>query len=468
MNAVNPMHNYPVPDNEHDRLNHLEELYILDTIEEESFNRITRIAAHTLGMPIALITLLDADRQWFKAKIGVDISETPREHAFCAHTICHNEILEVEDATKDQRFADNPLVLDDPNIRFYAGAPLCVNEAYNLGTLCIIDTKPRCLSADEKVLLTDLAAMVSELIELHQTSQRAIKAEERLLDAVETIPDGFVLFDKDDKLVMCNQRYKEIYSETAEYLLPGTLFSDMIRKGVECGQYPEAIGNEEVWIENRLERHRESNSTLEQQLPGDRWLRIQERRTSEGGMVGFRVDITQLKRQQRELSRLAWTDGLTNCLNRRRFVDLVNSEISRGQRANTPGALILIDIDHFKKINDVFGHAAGDQVLVELVKRWDVELRDYDQLARIGGEEFAILLPQCDDNGAELVVERLLKITSDQPIRVKGVDIFTTVSAGLIMLSHGDDTVDTALARADEALYKAKRQGRNCYVTKAA
>ncbi|MEP4703630.1 MAG: diguanylate cyclase [Hyphomicrobiales bacterium] len=462
------MRDYPLPDNEHDRLNQLESLRILDTLQEEAFNRITRIASHTLDMPIALVNFVGADQQWFKAKVGVDISQMPRDHGFCSHTICSNEILEINDATKDPRYADNPLVLGGPNVRFYAGAPLCVNNTYNLGTLSIIDTKPRSLSADERILLTDFAAMATELIELHQTTQRAIKAEERLIDAVETIPDGFVLFDKDDKLVMCNQRYKDIYSETAEYLLPGMLFSDMIRKGVECGQYPEAIGNEEAWIENRLERHRESNSTLEQQLPGDRWLRIQERRTSEGGMVGFRVDITQLKRQQRELSRLAWTDGLTNCLNRRRFVDLVNGEINRGQRSNTPGALILIDIDHFKKINDVFGHAAGDQVLVELVKRWNIELREYDQLARIGGEEFAILLPQCDDNGAELVVERLLKITSDQPIRVKGVDISITMSAGLIMFSYREDTVDTALARADEALYTAKRQGRNCYVTKAA
>ena len=465
---VNAMHNYPVPDNENERVNRLESLSILDTIEEESFNRITRVAANTLGMPIAFINFLDTDRQWFKAKTGIDISEMPRDYGFCSHTICNDEILEIKDTTSDPRYADNPLVVGDPNIRFYAGAPLCVNDTYNLGTLCIVDTKPRSLSADEKIILTDLASMVTELITLRQISERALKAEERLIDAVESIPDGFVLFDKDDKLVMCNQRYKDIYSETSEFLIPGTYFSDMIRKGVELGQYPEAIGNEEAWIENRLSQHSKADSSLEQQLPGDRWLRIEERRTSEGGMVGFRVDITQLKRQQRELSRLAWTDSLTNCLNRRRFVDLVNNEISRGQRANIPGALVLIDIDHFKKINDVFGHAAGDQVLIELVKRWNVELRDYDQLARIGGEEFAILLPQCDDTVAELVVERLLKITSQRPIRFKGVDIFATLSAGLIIFSHGTDTVDTALARADEALYKAKRQGRNCYVSKAA
>lgn len=462
------MQSYPIPDNEKERLKLLNSHNILYTQEEDTFNRITRIAAHMLGMPIALISFIDAERQWFKSKVGLDVSETAREHAFCAHTICDQHIMEVEDAREDQRFSNNPLVLNDPNIRFYAGAPLCLKDGHNLGTLCVIDNKPRRLKDNERALLKDLAALVIEQIELRQTTQRAIKAEKILLDAVETIQDGFVLYDKDDKLVMCNQRYKDIYSETADLFIPGAKFSDLIRKGVERGQYPEAIGNEENWIETRLENHRKSCISIEQQLTGDRWLRIEERRTREGGMVGFRVDITQLKRQQRELSRLAWTDSLTGTLNRRRFVELVNSEINRGERKNLQAALVLIDIDHFKKINDVFGHAAGDQVLIELVNRWNAELRDYDHLARIGGEEFAILLPECDSKGAENAVKRLLAKTSSQPIRIKDVDIFVTISAGLILFNHNRDTIDTALARADEALYKAKEKGRNCYVLKAA
>ena len=324
------------------------------------------------------------------------------------------------------------------------------------------------MSKDERSLLTDLASIVSEQIELQRTTKRAIKAEERLIDAVESIPDGFVLYDKDDKLIMCNQHYKDIYSESSEFFVPGETFSDLLHKGVEHGQYPEAIGNEKEWIAKRLSDHQKSDSTIEQELPGDRWIRIEERRTSEGGIVGFRMDITQLKRQQKELSRMAWTDSLTGILNRRRFVDMVNSEISRGERTNTPAALLLIDIDHFKKINDMFGHAAGDHVLIELVNRWKAELRDYDNFARIGGEEFAILLPQCDRKGAELAVQRLLEKTAKEAIRIKNVDVTVTISAGLIMFAHGQDTVDTALARADEALYKAKEQGRNCFVTKAA
>lgn len=462
------MPNYPIPENEQKRLQQLELYNLLDPMEEACFNRITRILARTLGTPMALITLVDADRQRFKSRIGIDITESPREHAFCAHAICTDEIMVVEDAHLDDRFSNSPLVLNNPSIRFYAGAPLQVEGGFSLGTLCTMDTKPRTLNEQERTLLVDLASMVVDQIELRQITERAIKAENRLIDAVESIPDGFVLYDHEDKLVMCNQRYKEIYAESADLFIPGASFYDIIRKGVERGQYPEAIGNEEAWIESRMWHHHHSERAVEQELPGDRWLRIEERITSEGGLVGFRVDITQLKRQQRELSRLAWTDSLTGALNRRRFVDLVGKELKRAQRGNMQTALLLIDVDHFKKINDVFGHAAGDTVLIELVKRWTLEMREYDHLARIGGEEFAILLPQCDGQGAAQVIERLLEKTSALPINIDDIDVYVTISAGLVVCSSEHDTVDIALARADEALYKAKNQGRNCYIARVA
>lgn len=107
-------------------------------------------------------------------------------------------------------------------------------------------------------------------------------------------------------------------------------------------------------------------------------------------------------------------------------------------------------------------------MLIELVKRWTLEMREYDHLARIGGEEFAILLPQCDGEGAAQVIERLLEKTSAQPINIDDIDVYVTISAGLVICSSEHDTVDIALARADEALYKAKNQGRNCYITRVA
>ena len=342
----------PFPENEAERLRALRDYDILDTAPEERFDRITRILSRTLNIPIALVSLVDAERQWFKSQVGLGASETPREVAFCAHAICEEDVMVVEDATLDQRFSANPLVTGDPDIRFYAGAPLRTESGLNMGTLCAIDRKPRTLSPDETALLTDLAALVVDEMEMRRLVLRAQQAETRLVDAVEALPDGFVLYDAQDRLILCNQRYREIYRESAEAIQPGATFEDILRYGVESGQYPDATGREEEWIAARLQRHRNPGAPIEQELPGDNWLSIQERRTREGGLVGFRVDITEVKRQRRELVRLASTDCLTGALSRRRFAELAQAELDRAKRYGGEPALLLADVDHFKQIND--------------------------------------------------------------------------------------------------------------------
>ncbi|BBB59553.1 hypothetical protein UNDKW_1280 [Undibacterium sp. KW1] len=142
------------------RLQTLQACAILDTPPEERFDRLTRLASHLFKTPIALVSLIDSDRQWFKSKQGLDVSETARDISFCGHAILKPDILYVADASQDARFSDNPLVSDDPNIRFYAGAPLRARNGQSLGTLCIIDTKPRILSAEDLAALRDLADCV--------------------------------------------------------------------------------------------------------------------------------------------------------------------------------------------------------------------------------------------------------------------------------------------------------------------
>src|SRR4051794_6119309 len=147
-----------VPANEAERLAALQALNILDTPPEERFDRITRVARCLFDVPIALITLVDATRQWFKSRQGLDVCETGREVSFCAHAILADEPLVVPDAVQDARFADNPLVTGEPYGRFYAGVPLHGAGAHRLGTLCLLDRRPRELSAAELQLLHDLAA----------------------------------------------------------------------------------------------------------------------------------------------------------------------------------------------------------------------------------------------------------------------------------------------------------------------
>ena len=153
------------PPTETERLADLRAHGILDTDPEADFDEVTRMAAAVCGTPIALVSLIDEQRQWFKARIGLETTETPREQAFCAHAILQDEILEVPDAERDARFVDNPLVQGEPHIRFYAGAPLVSAAGHPLGTLCVLDRVPRTLSDAQLGNLRVLAGQVSERLE---------------------------------------------------------------------------------------------------------------------------------------------------------------------------------------------------------------------------------------------------------------------------------------------------------------
>lgn len=162
----------PRPPGETDRLRALHELHILDTVDEERFDRLTRIATHLFHVPIALVTLIDSERQWFKSRQGVSSRETPRDTSFCGHTILQQEALVVRDATQDPRFHDNPSVVREQGVRFYAGYPIRAPGGSNVGTLCIVDRKPRSFSDEDAVMLADLAALVEgELALLVQATQ---------------------------------------------------------------------------------------------------------------------------------------------------------------------------------------------------------------------------------------------------------------------------------------------------------
>ncbi|MDA3798896.1 MAG: sensor domain-containing diguanylate cyclase [Kiritimatiellae bacterium] len=251
-----------IPETEIGRLNTLKSLTVLDTEEEERFNRITRIAKKTFDTPIALVSLIDENRQWFKSSLGLDVRHTSRDVSFCGHAILKNEILVVPNALEDSRFADNPVVTGDPNIRFYAGCPLTVLNA-RIGTLCIIDTKPREISEDELMILKDLSALVeSELLAHHlSTMDELTKVLNRRglisliqngidLCAEHKISSTLVFFDLNGfKKINDNYGHKE-----GDLVLK--LFAGLIEKASRSGDVIGRLGGDEfvAWL---------SNSTME-------------------------------------------------------------------------------------------------------------------------------------------------------------------------------------------------------------
>ena len=171
----------PIPSNENERLKALQNYQILDSLKEVEFDRFTELASLICDVPISLITLIGTDRQWFKSNKGLNCNETPRDVSFCQYAIMEPQIFEVLDATKDERFKDNILVNNYPDIRFYAGYPLIDPHGYALGTLCIIDNVPRILSENQKSALKLLADQVIELI-VERRQREELKSFERLFN----------------------------------------------------------------------------------------------------------------------------------------------------------------------------------------------------------------------------------------------------------------------------------------------
>lgn len=208
----------PLPPNEAERLRALLALGLLDTAPEERFDRITRIAARLFDMPIVLFTLVDARRQWFKSRIGTDETETPRDIAFCAHTILQDDVMQIRNLTADARFSDHPLVGGAPFLRFYAGMPVQAPDGTKAGTLCVLDTRSRRLDDEQCALLRDLAAQVTD--ELAATGlRRALRlqhdTESWMRTLLDRIPEGIVLLDGAGSVLSANPAAEGIFGTAA-------------------------------------------------------------------------------------------------------------------------------------------------------------------------------------------------------------------------------------------------------------
>lgn len=458
------------------RLDKLASFHILDTPGEREFDALTALAQRLLDCPIALVSLVDDRRQWFKSVQGLnDVRETPREHAFCAHTIHEDELLLVEDAGRDVRFRANPLVVGNPNIRFYAGVPLrphsegFSDELPGIGSFCVIDTKPRRLSAEQLAILNDLAAVASSLIRAKATAEEARQMAELAEDRANVLDSQHRLLRQAEKLAGIGSWRFSLDDQQLEW-------SDQVYAihGLPIGAMPtldEALDfyapADAQFIQDRLDQAARLGESFDFECNlrtsdgRERRVRsvgeIEFRHERPAAIVGVFQDVTDRHLREEELRHSASIDSLSGLPNRASFERHFAQALSQAEAQQEPIALLLIDLDGFKAVNDNFGHAAGDEILKNVAVRMRDGCMTNAFPARLGGDEFALLVTRprdCADlpHYIEQVLGQLqMAIEQDGETR----HVSATVGAAL---ADGEPLTQTELMRrADLALYQAKR-----------
>ena len=588
-----------LPPDEPARLAALTGLAVLDTPPEPGYDDLTRLAAHICRAPIALVSLVDPTRQWFKSCVGLAASGTSRDLAFCAHAILRPaDLMQVPDALADPRFADNPLVVGPPHIRFYAGMPI-LHAGQPLGTLCVIDTVPRELAAHEADALRALARQVGHQFALRANlaelgkAEAALRAEQERFHAfINSGPVMAFMKDTAGRFVYVNDPVCEVFGLPRERWL-GRTDADLWAADVAAAlratdqrvlatgrpvslteTVPTPDGRSEFWqvtkfpmtdadgrrllagvaVDVTAERRaadavRESEERFRSVIDGldeavvlldpdgrrvvranPAFLALLGHTPAEAAALtqydfaahepadidahvaevlrlgrhhfgdrtyrrkdGTRVDVSvrgsvvqeggrpvlclvvrdETDRVAREraaadyqrglegandrLLEMATTDRLTGLANRAAFQDRLTAACDRAVRLDQPLSLLLVDVDHFKALNDRYGHPAGDAALAAVAGLLRQAVRTTDLVARYGGEEFVALLPDTDHAGAVVLAERVRLAVAEHPWPDRPV----TVSVGASSLSPDVPVPAALVADADAALYRAKRSGRN-------
>lgn len=293
---------------EQERLRRLGLYRILRTPAEPAFDGIARLAADLFEAPIAYFCLTDAKHHWFKARIGFDLQEIQRSTSFCDHTLTGQDVMVVHDASKDDRFADNPLVAGPCHIKFYAGFALRDADGFPLGTLAVADVTPREITVQQKSLLRSLASIALDRMELQKVKadlqeavttteaarQDAVTGHAELRQVIECLPQAIVLLDKQDNLILWNKNYETMFPETARYVKPGTSIESLYRNAFEkiSGLSNRDEVRAESWIQGRMDLLNHSDSYIEQNVGDLRWIRYDQHVAADGKKVYVRTDVT--------------------------------------------------------------------------------------------------------------------------------------------------------------------------------
>ncbi len=454
---------------------------LIESQPEAECDELTRLAASLCGASTGLITLLDERQQWARTSAIFKLGDTPREIAFCAHAVRQQGLFIVKDALLDSRFGTNPLVASDPPLRFYAGTPMVTADGNILGTFSVLDITPRILSAEQTNALEVLAKQAAARLELKmqrraldlaltekEKASSSLRASEELFRAfMNASPFLSYIKDAAGRLLFYNRAFAQRFG-ISEYAWLGRSDEQLWQRNtrsVRTQDLEVMAGGSIVETEEQIRGTDGKTSTLRSfKFPCH---------DSAGNMLlaGVAVDVSddvaqkaELERYHRELEdandqlrRLAVTDELTGLRNRRAFEERLVMEFSMARRRKRELAVLLIDVDNFKTINDRWGHAAGDEVLRRLGNILRTTVRLPDLPARYGGEEFIVLLPESGEESAMGLARRVMQRVAAEEWENDAVTISMGMAAMNESLQNGYQLVELA----DEALYAAKRAGKN-------
>jgi diguanylate cyclase (GGDEF)-like protein len=451
----------------------LAELSLLDTPPEREFDALAKLAQRMLGTGMASITLIDPERQWFKARCGPLAAETSRAQALCPIVFETEAPLTIADASRDPRFAESPFVTGAPNIRYYAGVPVRVlrddGDRVTIGTLCVLDDQPREPTPADLEILEELACVAEALIAARSTALRAAEAAEERRLAVKRLERERRQFKQAERMAEMGSYRYDIGAQTTSWSdgvfaihelplsagVPTTevmnffpepdrsAFLAAVKRTLYTGE-PFEMEADFVTAKGNARRVRCS-------------CEIELVKGKPAALIGLIQDITERHDLEQRLRFQARTDDLTQLANRAEFHRVLDARLREARAANGDVAVLLIDLDGFKGVNDILGHAAGDAVLRRVADRLRASCGAGCFPARLGGDEFAMVMSaDLDRAGLDRTVRRILH---DLEIVAEGHGHITRVTGtiGIAWSSAAAQDREVLLRQADTALYAAKR-----------
>lgn len=505
---------------EQERLSALRNYALLDIADDLEFDRLTLLSSQFCGMPIAAISLVDCERQWFFSRTGLTVTEIDREVSFCSHTIRLRDVLVVPDATVDVRFRDNPLVTGEPNIRFYAAAPLITPEGYAIGTLCVIDKQPRTFSSVKRKLLSHLASMVMAQLETRRAAYEALPQGQRELRNFWRIGQSEFARSRRFRRPI-SLLWLEIYSPEGLEVGTDVLTVDLqsrvhLRLAQELRTLDRialpmagAVAVLLIEVDSQLvqataERLRQlAEQTLSDQgsalaicggvaslamvdqnfedlLQRAQVLSRRARHLSTPGSLCF-IDEIDLASEQSPgpawlldgraellLDRSHVADGSTSdveplqALPRQAFFSCAQREWERARRFGRPLSMLLLNLDNLGQLNACWGRSSRDAVLLAVRGIIQRDLRDQDQLGLLGEDRFGVLMPETTGSAALVIAERIRRLVASHRFQVSHGQLhFVTISAGISCNQQDDVRFGSLFDRTEEALLTAKESGGN-------